>query len=419
MASAPETPPDDPRDVGTAALDDFLGTNPGPAWRRRLKWIAVAVAAIALLVLVGRFVNGGQATRYATEPVQRGDVQVKLFGSGRLQPVGARAVGTRLSGTVLEVLAKDNDPVIEGEILARIDPAPFQAEIERSQQLIDARQAALDKVQSAEQEARTTLTRFERVRRHSGGSVPSDREMDAARRALSDASDTAQRAVVELTSARAALTDRQAQLAATEIRSPMNGVVVRRQVSAGQLLAGTSPNQTLFTVAPPYSRLRLDVAVSEADAQNLPRIRSAHVTVASMPNRSFAAIVKSIGGVPALPQPDRSAARAVTPGRAPMGLSLEVINPDLSLRPDMIATAQIDLDMHRDVLIVPSAALRFARASDAAQRGSRPMGPAVYVLGGDATPHRVAVTVDGSDGDHSIVQSAELGPGLHIITGLR
>lgn len=420
MASAPDSPMPEPVETGgaTSPVDDFLGTNPGPAWRRRLKWIAVAVAAIALIVLVGRFVNGGQATHYASELVERGDVQVKLFGTGRLQPVGTRAVGTRLAGTVAEVLVKDNDRVIEGEILARIDPAPFQAEVDRVQQLIDARQAALDRAQAAELEARTTLMRFERVRRHSGGSVPSDREMDAARRALGDASDASQRATVELASARADLTERQAQLAATEIRSPMEGMVARRQVAPGQYLAGTAPNQTLFMIALPYSHLRLDVAVNEADAQNLARVRTVQVTTATVPGRSFPATVKNVGGVPAMPQPDRSSTRAGAPARPPVGLSLDVANPDLSLRPGMVATAQIDLDMHRDVLIVPNAALRFARASDAQQRGAKPVGPAVYVLGGDATPHRVPVTVDGSDGNRSIVQSDQLSPSVRVITGL-
>ncbi|MFT3977651.1 MAG: biotin/lipoyl-binding protein [Sphingomonas bacterium] len=211
---------DDPAPVADMAVDEFLGTSPGPSWRRWLKWLAIAAAAVVLTILIGRFVSGGLATEYASEPVVRSDIRLGLFGTGRLQPVGARPVGSAQEGTVQEILVQENQPVSEGEVLARLDPAPFREARDRARELLDTRQAAVEKAHAAKADIDRRLALYQRVRRRSGGDVPSNREMAAARDAARRAADALNAAQVELAAARTDLAEREAQLASADIRSP-------------------------------------------------------------------------------------------------------------------------------------------------------------------------------------------------------
>ncbi|MBN8847901.1 MAG: biotin/lipoyl-binding protein [Sphingomonas sp.] len=226
-----------------------------------------------LIVLVGRFVSGGLATEYATEPVARVDIPLRLFGSGRLQPVAVHMVDAgQQDGVIREIAVEDEQPVSEGDILARLDQAPLREAIEQARQLLDTRQAALGKAQAAKADIDGRLALYQRVRRQSGGSVPSNREMAAAQDTAKRASDAVDAAQVEVASARTALGEREARLASADIRSPIAGVIARRFVTVGQSIAST-PGRHLFAIAEPYTRLRLEIATDRGQAL---RLREAH-----------------------------------------------------------------------------------------------------------------------------------------------
>ncbi len=225
-----------------------------------------------------------------------------------------------------------------------------------------------------------------------------------ARDALREAAAALQGAQVELDAARSAIAERQARLASTDIHAPIDGVVVRRPEPGQE--AGPGPGKALFEIAAPYSRLRLEIMLEREAASALHVGAAAQVSVESLPSSSFPATV-------AVMRPARSA------DASRFILALDVRNPELKLRPGMAATARIGLGVRQNMLIVPEAALRFARASDAAQKVDAAKGEAVYVLGEGNTPRRVPVTIEGGDGGRRAVISDALEPGMPVITGLR
>ncbi|QKS00540.1 biotin/lipoyl-binding protein [Sphingomonas sp. CL5.1] len=412
---------DAPDDIGQAAgpsVDEFLGTNPGGSWRRWIRWLSIGLAAVVLIVLVGRFVNGGLATEYATEPVARVDIPLKLFGGGRLQPVAVHMVDTGQQGVIRDVAVEDGQPVSKGDILARLDPAPFREAIDQARQLLDARQAALGKAQAAKEDIEGRLALYQRVRRRSGGSVPSNREMAAAQETAKRANDAVDAAQVEVASARTALNEREARLASADIRAPIAGVIARRFVAVGQSIGGT-PGRHLFAIAEPYSRLRLEIATDRAQAL---RLREAHPTraiVTTASGKAIAAPILRVTETAAPPSPARSLPKPAAADTVPVGITLELGNPGAALRVGTTVTVQLDLGLRRDVLVVPDSALHFGRASDAARAPGEVHGEAVYVTGSDGTPERIPVTRGGSDGRKSEVASDMLKPGMRVITGLR
>ncbi len=380
--------------------DDFLGMRPGSRGRRALQWIAVALAAVAVIVLVGRFVNGGEATRYTTAAVTREDLQASLSGTGALLSVSQRELTAEVDGTVTFVLVRDGQRVVKGQVLAQLDPTALAAEAGQAQSLLGAREAALSEAAAADRAARDQLKRFNEVRERSNNLAPSDREMGLARDAARAAATAARDAAIELDAARAALADRQARLAAAQIAAPADGLIVRRRIAPGQTV--TAHDTPLFDIAEAPTRLQMQVLVDRAAAQALRPGAAAGIVAARQTYPASVALVR----------PARSA------DETQVIVLLDIPNPSGALRPGMMADARIPLAAHKDALVVPAEALEFARASDTTA-GAGPQGQAVYVLTEQGAPRRVAVTVDGGDGGRVAVISDGLTVGAPVITGLR
>lgn len=393
----------------TPAIDDFLGRRSGGIWRQRLLWLLLGLGVMLLVALLGRFVNGGVPARYATVTIVREDLNSVLRGSGTLQPAESRLVGAAEAGRVAAVLVAPGAPVVEGQLLARLEAAPFQTEIDRATELLAARRTALSAAEEREGALRQQLRRYERVRAESGGLAPSAREMRLARRDLADAATALQDALAEVKAADEMLADRRARLAAAEIRAPADGVVVARPLPGQPVTAG-QPDAP-FVLAAPYSRLKLEMMVDRIAAGTV-RVGATKAVVRAG-SHSFPAAVTGV-----------RAARSTDPSN--VILVLDVDNPNLDLKPGAAVSASVDLGLWRDVLVVPEAALHFARtggpAQDSGQTEAPPSardGDAVYVLDEGNRPRRVAVEVKGTDGTQVAVASAALQPGMPVITGLR
>jgi HlyD family secretion protein len=392
------------RFMSVPVVEDVLGNQPSRVWRQRLQWLLLGFTLVALVMLVGRFVNGGAPTRYATAAVGHDDLKATLEGSGVLQAAGSEAIGSDVAGQIGTVLVRQGEQVRKGQILAQLDPTPFQAEIDQASTLLITRQAALSAAQTKAAAARTKLEGYEKVRTESGGLAPSDREMALARDDLRETMKALHGALVETDAARASIEQNRAQLALAEIRAPVDGVVVTRP-QPGQIVA-PGRNQGVFQIAAPYSRLRLEIMMPRADANSLRVGAPAQIIPAGQPSQTVPATVAAM-----------RAARSADASRFIM--ALDVANPDAALRPGMAATARINLGLRRNVLIVPEAALRFARASDAARGLDGVKGDGVYVLGEGNTPRRMAVKLQGGNGARRAVTSDELEPNMPVITGLR
>ena len=344
-------------------ISKVLGLDEAPQRRNRTRIAVVAliVLVIAALAIWYATASKGTAVQYKTAKVTRGDLTVSVTATGTVQPVNQVDVGTEISGTIKSVEVDYNDRVKVGQVLARIDTDKLQAQVSQSQSTLESVQAKLTEAQATVVEVRDNLERFKHVREMSGGKVPSQREYDAADALLKRALSNEATLKAQISEAKWKLSIDQTNLSKAVIRSPINGVVLKRQVEPGQTVAASLQTPVLFTIAENLAQMEVQVDVDEADVAQVKVGQQASFTVDGYPGRTFSAVVKQVRYGPETVQ-----------GVVTYKTLLSVDNSDLALRPGMTATANITVQRVANVMLVPNAALRFsppvAEASGATQR---------------------------------------------------
>ncbi|MBI3438095.1 MAG: efflux RND transporter periplasmic adaptor subunit [Proteobacteria bacterium] len=309
--------------------------------RGRNLWI-VGGALLVLLALWFMFKGDGNANPYRTAPVDRGAISRSVSATGTLQPVVSANVGSTVSGPVQRVEVDYNTPVRVGQVLARIDPTSFQ-------QRVTQLQASLAQAQAQYATANADYQRYVALSNAGFASAQLMQQQRAAR-------DTASAAVA---GARANLASAQTDLSRTVIRSPINGVVVDKQVSVGQSVAASFQAATLFTIAQDLSHLQANISVDEADIGDVRQGQEVQFTVDAFPDRDFRGVVSQVRQQGVSDQGVVSYTVVVTAD-----------NPDQTLLPGMTANADIVIERQNDVLRVPTTALRFRPSDpDVAARG--------------------------------------------------
>ncbi|WP_425230742.1 efflux RND transporter periplasmic adaptor subunit [Sphingomonas sp.] len=423
-------------------LDDFLGVKPAPAWRRWAKWALVALGVVLLLLLVHRIVVGSGAVQdYATVPVTRGDLTVSVSATGKLAPTNQVTVGSQLSGLVTRVVVDVNDHVTAGQPLALIDPQQIDDQIRAGQATLAANQAQVAQAQATVGEAQAQLARLQEVYRLSNGRVPSATELQTGRANAQRAVAALRVAQAQVAAARAQLGQSQTQRARSIIRSPVSGVVLARQIDPGATVAASFNTPTLFVIAEDLTRMKLEVAIDEADVGSVQTGQKASFTVDAFPGRTFPAQITrvDVGSNLTVSSASSTATTTSTTGQVvSYAADLSVANPNGQLRPGMTATADIVTADKHNVLLVPNAALRFKPSSGQAAAGGIAgsltfRGPAraartatvgrggtqtVYVKGADGTPQAVRVVTGDTDGSLTEVTGGDLRPGMQVITGV-
>jgi HlyD family secretion protein len=434
-------------------IDEFLGANERPRWQRTIrkpwvKWPLIAVGVVLLILLAMRLFGAEAQTGYATEDVANGNLTVTVSATGKLAPTEQVQVGSELSGLVTQVLVDVNDRVTAGQALALIDPSQLDDQIRQGQAQVNANQAQVAQAQATLGESRAQLARFEEVSRLSGGRVPAETELEAARAAVARAQAALRVSQANVVAAQAALNSNQTQRSRAIIRSPVNGVVLARQVDEGQTVAASFNTPTLFVIAQDLSQMQLEVAIDEADVGQVADGQRATFTVDAFPGQTFPAQITRVDVGSNLSA--QAASASSTTGTATTAnqvvsyaAELSVANPEQRLRPGMTATAEIVTIEKRGVLLVPNAALRFtpqapgteqakggggmagaliprrgrrggAEKSATVGRGSQ---QTVYILGAEGQPEPVQITTGNTNGIVTEVTGGNLRPGAKIITG--
>lgn len=427
--------------AGPADLDEFLGTPARRPWYRNPVHIALAVGALLLLFLLSRCFAGGSEVNYATQPARRDNLTVTVSATGNLLPTNQVEVGSEQSGLVDDVYVDNNDRVVKGQPLARLDTSRLRDTIVQSQASLAAAQAQVATAQATAVQARANLARLEDVYRLSGGKVPSKTELDTGRAEYRRGEAGVNSALAQVTQARAQLSSAQTNLSKATIYSPVNGVVLSRKIDPGQTVAASFEAPVLFLIAEDLAQMRLEVKVDEADVGQVREGQRATFTVDAYPGQTFAAKITRVDVGANATDDSSSSATASSSNVVSYTAVLSVQNPKLMLRPGMTATADIVTSERRNVLLVSNAALRFSPGSDAA--GSRPGGvtsvlvprpgrgggqkreatigrgsrQTVYVLGGDGQPRPVQVVVGETNGSVTEIVSGDLEPGAKVITG--
>jgi HlyD family secretion protein len=427
------------------STDEFLGVKTAPAWRRWVKWGVIVLLLVGLALLLSRCFGSKDAVQYSTQKARAGDLTVSVSATGKLAPTNQVTVGSQLSGLVTRVVVDVNDRVTAGQALALIDPEQIDDQIRAGQAQLAANRAQVGQAQATVAEANAQLARLNEVYRLSNGRVPSATELQTGRA-------NAQRAVAALKAAQANVAAADAQLAQSQtqrsraiIRSPVSGVVLARQVDPGQTVAASFNTPTLFVIAEDLTKMKLEVAIDEADVGAVKLGQKATFTVDAFPGRTFPATITRVDlgsnlTVSAATASTTTSTTATTGQVVSYAADLTVANPDGQLRPGMTATADIVTSDRKGVLLVPNAALRFKPAAAGAGGGQggiagsltfrprrdRPERTAtlgrgatqtVYVKGTDGTPQPVQIVTGDSNGTMTEVIGGKLKPGADVITG--
>ncbi|MBD8630604.1 efflux RND transporter periplasmic adaptor subunit [Oxalobacteraceae sp. CFBP 8755] len=320
--------------------------------------IAVAVlAAVAVAVaVVKRKDDAVPPSQYRSTVVDRGAINQTVTATGTINPVALINVGSQVSGTVAELNADFNDRVKKGQVLLKLEPTIFNAQVRQAEANIASARASLRLAQAT----------FERNEQLVAQNFLSGLALDQSKREM-------QVAQANLTLAQAQHDRARADLNNSVIRSPIDGVVIKRTIDLGQTLAASFNTPNLFQIAQDLTKMQIDTSVSEADVGQLKDGLPARFVVDAYPDREFAATMRQFRLAPNVVQ------NVVT-----YNVVLDVDNVDELLKPGMTAQVRLVVANRPDVLRIPTTALRF-RLSEEEQEAERKRNK-------DAKPGAVAPT---------------------------
>ncbi len=337
---------------------------------------------------------------FKTEKVLRGDLEATVPATGTLNPVVTVPVSTYVSGTISDVYADFNSRVREGQLLAQIDPTPFEADVQRAKAQCAAAHASLEKARVRVLEAERALRRHRDLFQRN---LVARSTLDNLESAYFIARSDAEEAKAKVAEAEATLRGATANLMATGIRSPIEGVVLSRLVTVGQTVASHIDPPTLFVVAKDLKKMQIDAKVDEADIGKVSLYQQAVFTVDTYPDTVFKGMVAQIRNTPHTIQ-----------NMVAYDVIIMVDNPDLKFKPGMTANVSIITASKKDVMMVPNAALRFKPPEHVRTKGAQKGGVGVWILE-DSVPQHVAIEVGISDGLYSEVVSGDLREGQEVI----
>ena len=337
-------------------------------------WMIVGVAVVAAAGGAAWWLqrSGDNAVSYRSAKLERGNLQAAVASSGTVNPVSQVSVGSQVSGQIKEMRADFNTEVRKGQLIARIDPESFEYKVRQASADLESARASVlnaqaniaavlagvskarldaDNAQRDAARKQDLLTRqfisqadFENSR-NTAGTLAESLKVTQAQADVARAQAVAAQAVVR--QREAALAQAKVDLEHTEIRSPVDGVVIKRSVDVGQTVAASLQAPELFIIARNLSDMQVEASIDEADISRVRTEQKASFTIDAFPGRNFEGTVSQI-------RKAAVASQNVVTYTAVIGFS----NPNATLLPGMTANVRIVTDTRDNVLKLPNAALR-------------------------------------------------------------
>lgn len=335
---------------------------------RRSPWPKrIVIAAVVLAVAGGGWYFYRQrtaeqaASAYRTAKVERGDIRVAISATGALSAISTVDVGSQISGQVTDVLADFNDRVTKGQVIARIDPSTYEAQIAQGTAQVNNARAGLATAQATLRNAELDYQRKSELAKNQ---LVARSDADLARAARDQARAQLAGAQAQINQQIASTQTSRLNLQRTVIRAPVDGVVLTRTIEPGQTVAASLQSPVLFQIAEDLSKMEIVLAIDEADIGQVKPGQSVDFTVDSFPDRKFRGNVQQVR---------LSATNTSNVITYPVVVAVD--NPDGVLLPGMTANAEIEVSHRDDVLRVGNAALRYKPADDDPAAASAAGGP--------------------------------------------
>jgi HlyD family secretion protein len=375
--------------------------------KRKLTLFAGLVTAATITVSAFYSRGGDPKLAVSTETVSRGPIVKKISASGTLEAVTTVQVGSQVSGSIDSLYADFNSIVKKGQVLARLEQSLFRAAIEQAQ-------ANLDRAQADHERVRVTLTdaetKLQRARQLADRQLIPANQLADAEVAKATAEAQLRSSAASVTQARASLEQAQVNLSKTVIRSPIDGIVISRNVDVGQTVAASLSAPTLFVLAADLTQMQLNANIDESDLGAINSGQSVRFTVDAYPGETFAGVVKQVRLNPVVTSNVVTYAAIVT---AP--------NPELKLKPGMTATLDVEVARTDNAVRVPAGAIRFKptaeqlEAMNAAAVDNPKRQPIVWVAREGAVTG-VPVRTGLSDGQWTELIDAPFAEGTEVVT---
>lgn len=319
--------------------------------RRRIVVIVVLLVTAVAALWWWQHRTPDATSGYRTEAVDRGNIRVAISATGTLSAISTVDVGSQISGQVTAVLADFNDHVEKGQVLARIDPSTYQAQITQGSAAIASARASLA---SAQATLRNAQADYDRKASLAKQQLVARSDADLARTALDQARAQINAAQAQINQQTASTQSTRLNLERTVIRSPVDGVVLTRTIEPGQTVAASLQSPVLFQIAENLSQMEILLAIDEADIGQVKAGQGVSFNVDAYPDRQYSGKVHQV-----------RIAATNTNNVITYPVVVSVDNSDQSLLPGMTANAEIEVSRRDNVLRVPNAALRYKPDDDA------------------------------------------------------
>jgi HlyD family secretion protein len=418
---------------------------------RRKKFLFTIILSLIIILVGGFFLyqvinQKGTSQKFRTIKVEGGEISSIVTATGTINPVINVLVGSQVSGTIKELYADFNSQVKEGQVIAQIDPAIFQAQVDQAKANVLTAQANLLNAQANLENAKANLAKAEVSVLDTKRTLDRNRPLlernviaqatldtaqanydtavaqrDVAQAQVESAKSQVESSKAQVEQVKAALKLAETNLKYTTIRSPVNGTVISRNVDVGQTVAASLQAPTLFTIAKDLTQMQVDTNVSEADVGRVAIGQEATFTVDAYPEKTFRGKVSEVRNAPIIVQ------NVVT-----YDVVIQVDNKDLKLKPGMTANVSVLIAHKEGVLKIPNAALRFRPESAGRESGKggspRKSGEQVkspegdqgrpgriWVLSSEGKPKPIVIVLGITDGTFSEVLPGDLKEGMEII----
>ena len=412
----------------TEAMDigETLGAAPGKRrWIRLVRWLVLLLlvgSGIAYWAGKQKTAAAQPVTRYRTEAARRDDLVVTVTATGQLKPTRTVDVGSEVSGIIDEVLVDYNSPVQEGQILAKINTEKLDAQIAQDKAQLQSARAKVDDARVTVTENDAKYNRLVDASRRSKGQLVSQQDIDTAKASYDRAKVAVITAQASVTQAEASLKMDETNIAKAVLKSPVNGIVLARNVEPGQTIAASFSVTTMFQLAEDLRKMKLEVNIDEADIGEVREGQNVKFSVDAYAGRQFP------GKITQLRYNSSTTNNVVTYLAA-----ISVSNDELLLRPGMTATAGITVLSLKHALLAPNHALRFTPTATedsaggffsrlAPGRATKKESDAPAALNNprlwvveNGRPSPIPVTLGATDGKFTEIRSGNVSPGAALI----
>ncbi len=360
------------------------------------------IYGIALLIIVSvsyKLMNRDTGSMvYKTQKIENGDIMESITASGTINPLSTVSVGSQASGRIAEIYVDYNSVVKKGQLLALIDQENAKATVQQ-------REAALDiaKAQVAVEENNIKYYKkaLNRISKLNASKYSTEKDLEAAERDYDNS--VAQLALeqAQVKQAQASLNSAQTELSYTEIKAPVDGIVISKSVEVGQTVAASFETPEIFSVAEDLTKMQIEASVVEADIAKVKEGQQVRFTVDSYADDYFYGTVTQVRN------------EAITTSNVvTYTVVIGIDNTDLKLKPGMTANVEIITAEEKNVMLVPNQALRFY--IDDSDKAKRYKDRGVWIIK-NGRPERVTVKIGVSDDDNTQILESSLKIGDEVI----